>query len=224
MSDIRQKNIFLASEGDAWFVRNRANLEGAANQRPDPVALAVEELSVRPGEILEIGCANGWRLDLLTREYGARGCGIDPSAQAIADGRRRFSTLDLSCATAELLPFGEARFDLLIYGFCLYLCDRRDLFRIVAEGDRVLADGGHLLIYDFFTNVPHRRIYHHDPRLVSYKMDYAALFCANPNYRLIANRRFGVDGGAPTSEDDALSVAVLKKNISAGFPLREPNP
>ncbi|MDO8533503.1 MAG: class I SAM-dependent methyltransferase, partial [Xanthobacteraceae bacterium] len=182
MSDEEQKKIFISGEGDAWFARNRMAIEKTVKDKSDPVLMSIKELSVRPRDILEVGCANGWRLDLLAREYGAKGTGIDPSEEAITDGRRRFPALELRRGTADTLSFADGRFDLLIYGFCLYLCDRHDLFRIVAEGDRVLAEGGHLVIYDFLVNEPHRRIYHHDPRLVSFKMNYAALFYANPAY------------------------------------------
>ncbi len=220
LSSIRQKNIFLEGEGNAWFERNRTALERVVKDQSDPVCAAIRALPLRPREILEIGCANGWRLDLLTREYAASGTGIDPSEEAIAEGRAHFQTLDLSCGTAEALPFAESRFDLLIYGFCLYLCDRRDLFRIVAEGDRVLADGGYLVIHDFLVKAPHRRTYSHDPRLVSYKMDHAALFCANPNYRIVSTGIMDASGEVPKSEDDAIGIVVLKKDLAAGFPLR----
>ena len=34
--------------------------------------------------------------------------------------------------TAKALPLVERSVGLLIYGFCLYLCDRDDLFRMAA--------------------------------------------------------------------------------------------
>ena len=109
---------------------------------------------------------------------------------------------------------------IFIYGFCLYLCDRRDLFRIVAEGDRVLMDGGHLVIYDFLVNEPHRRHYHHDTRVLSYKMDYTELFRANPVYRAISTQIVGAESGKEQLEDERIAVTILKKDVDKGFPLR----
>lgn len=220
MASFRQKDIFLASEGDAWFSRNKKNIQRAVEDHSDPVVAAIETLSIHPHEILEIGCADGWRLNQLASKYGANGTGIDPSAEAVREGRARYFALDLSQATADLLPFSDSRFDLVIYGFCLYLCDRRDLFRIVAEGDRVLMDGGHLVIYDFLVQKPHRRDYHHDARVLSYKMNYAALFCANPIYRTVSTRIIGAESGNEPPEDERIAVTILQKNMNAGFPLR----
>jgi hypothetical protein len=109
---------------------------------------------------------------------------------------------------------------LVIYGFCLYLCDRRDLFRIVAEGDRVLTNGGHLVIYDFLPQAPHRRDYHHDSRVLSFKMNYAEMFCANPVYRNLATQIVAAGDGNEPTEDERIAVTVLKKDLNAGFPLR----
>ncbi|MFZ0260417.1 MAG: hypothetical protein WAL36_10665 [Pseudolabrys sp.] len=59
-------------------------------------------------------------------------------------------------ATADdLSAFGPDTIDLLIYGWCLYLCDREDLFKIVTEGDRILKDSGYLVVYDFHAAARH---------------------------------------------------------------------
>jgi ubiquinone/menaquinone biosynthesis C-methylase UbiE len=152
--------------------------------------------------------------------YGARVVGIDPSDGAIADGRARFPHIAFARGTADALPFPACSFDFVCFGFCLYLCDRSDLFRIVAEADRVLTDGGHLVIYDFYVRSPYRRVYHHDRRMFSYKMDYTRLFLANPAYRLLTLYAFGTDGGCARDEDDTVAVGVLRKHLESAFPLR----
>lgn len=218
MAELSQKNTFLGGEGDSWWSRNRKKLE--ADDHMEPVVAAVDGAGIAPREILEIGCSNGWRLNRMARKYGAAVAGIEPSGQAVADARSRFPAFDVVQGTADKLPFADARFDLVIYGFCLYLCDRADLFRIAAEGDRVLADGGHLVIYDFRVAHPYRRAYQPDPRMFSYKMDHAALFLANPSYSVVRLESFGAAGGLPVSEDDTVAVVVLKKRLDTAFPLR----
>src|SRR5207253_396680 len=83
---------------------------------------------------------------------------------------------------AEQLPFDDKKFDIVIFGFCLYLCDREDLFRIASEADRVLKNPGWLLILDFYSPAPLKRDYHHRSGLFSYKMDYRTLFLWNSSY------------------------------------------
>jgi len=60
--------------------------------------------------------------------------------------------LDARVGTADVIPFQDKSFDIVIFGFCLYLCDRDDLFKIAAEADRVLKTPGWLLIKDFYSH------------------------------------------------------------------------
>lgn len=218
--EVVQKAVVTETEGDAWLARNLPKVDGLAANGADPVVDILAGQDVRAQNILEIGCSNGWRLELLRRALGAAASGIDASPGAIAAGRSRFPALDLVQGTADALPFAAGRFDLVIYGFCLYLCDRADLFRIVAEGDRVLVDGGHLIIYDFRAETPHRRKYQHDARLSTFKMNNPALFLANPAYKLVAQHEMGADGCAAVSDDDRVAVTLLKKSLADAYPLR----
>jgi len=213
-----QKEIFLAAEGDAWLARNRERIGQVKRDSSDPVLRSIEDVRLFPKDVLEIGCSSGWRLDVLSKIYGCRVSGIDPSQTAIAEGSSCYPGLNLVRGTADTLPFSDGQFDLVIYGFCLYLCDRSDLFRIVAEGDRVVADKGYLLIYDFHVQHPHRRVYHHDPRLFSFKMDYAGLFLSHASYRLVSRRIFGAS--EPASEDNSIGVCLAQKDLDGAFPLR----
>jgi SAM-dependent methyltransferase len=221
----RQKDAFLASDGDAWYRRNHDKLALLREGGQDRVLTAIDALSLRPQRVLEIGCSDGWRLSLLCDRYACNGQGVDPSAAAIEAGRRRDPRLDLRRGTAEALPFEISAFDLVIFGFCLYLCDRDDLFRIAAEADRVLADPGHLAILDFCTNSPYRRVFAHAPGLFSYKLDYARLFTWNPHYTLVRQDVFGADDPAELADPDArIAVSVLRKQRSGAYPLLEPGP
>ena len=214
-----QRNIYLGQEGDAWFLRNRSLL-GSHRNDSDPVLIELRKAGLLPKEMLEIGCSDGWRIGMLSREYRARAAGIDPSEQAIAEAKSRFADIEFRRGTAEALPFEDGRFDLVVYGFCLCCCDRRDLFRITAEGDRVLKDGGFLVIYDFYVQDSHCRVNHHDSRLVTYKMNHAALFLCNPAYRTVSIQEFNINDAADNPEDYASAVVLMKKDVSAGFPLR----
>ena len=215
MPDITQRETFLAGEGDAWFDRNRSFLND--NNDADLVLQCLAEMRPYPDRVLEIGCSNGWRLNRI-HAAGARVChGIDPSRRAIECGKQLYSHIEFSMGTADKLPDG-AVFDVVIYGFCLYLCDPVDHFRIIAEGDRVLRDGGSLLIYDFDPSMPYRNEYVHRPGIFSYKLDYAKLFLAHPHYVLHQKRCFSHASDGNMSPDNRVAVSWLKKQLGTAWP------
>lgn len=184
---VSQKDAFLAGEGDAWFERNRAALDGLGPHGNDPIIAAVEEIrnarssiAVERLRLLEIGCSNGRRLADLRDEHGIDVAGVEPSSAATADAISR--GLDVKVGTADHLPHADSSFDIVVFGFCLYLCDPSDLFRIASEADRVVGANGWIIIHDFFSPVPTERPYHHLPGVLSRKMDYRTLFDWHPHY------------------------------------------
>ena len=207
------KSAFLDGEGDAWFARNEASF-GATD---DELERALQSLQVSPRRILEIGCSNGYRLEKMRTRFNADCFGIDPSSHAIASGKISYPGLSLGVGTADTLPFSDAAFDLVIFGFCLYLCDPVDYFEIVSEANRVLSDPGWLVIHDFLTLSPRRRQYSHLPGIFSHKMEFSRLFTGNPAYRLLARRYLEHTMEHSFDPDDAVSIDILRKDATRMF-------
>jgi ubiquinone/menaquinone biosynthesis C-methylase UbiE len=212
---MKQKDTFLQSEGDAWMARNADALSRRSLPESDPLLLEILALpaaEIAPGAaILEIGCGEGTRLAWLREKLQLQCSGVEPSAKAVEVGRSR--GIDMRQGTADSLPFADAQFDVVVFGFCLYLCDRADLFRIAAEADRVLKPRGWLLIHDFFAGSPSKRAYHHRSGLFSYKMDYRALFAWNPAYMTYAHKvRHHAELGYTDDPGEWVATSVLRKN------------
>ena len=185
MTTPSQRQVFLDGEGDAWFQRNYKSDADQIADLPfsDPLVGLLENLPLPNGaqtSVLEVGCGQGLRLARLNSSKGWSVAGIDPSEMAIAEmtaaGYRGV------VGTAESLALPDKSVDLLIYGFCLYLCDRNDLFRIAAEAHRVLKPESWLAILDFWS--PYQRVnaYHHRSGIKSYKDDLPGLFSWHPSY------------------------------------------
>mgnify|MGYP000884157470 CR=1 FL=1 len=213
---MKQKDAFLESEGDVWFTRNVRTLSN--RKFPDSYSLLGEILglpsSQRRGlKILEIGCGDGGRLNWLKENLGFECYGVDPSIQAVRVAESY--GIHAQIGTADKLPFNNSMFDIVIFGFCLYLCDREDLFRIAAEADRVLKSPGWLLIKDFYSPTPLKREYHHRAGLFSYKMDYSTLFTWNPSYMCLSHRVTHHEKPNNYTDDsnEWVATTVLRKNL-----------
>lgn len=181
---MKQKEVFLEGEGDAYFERNKSELGYF-----DFVTPVISQCIRRtPESVLEIGCANGWRLAKLRDLYGCAIMGVEPSRRACLEAAAL--RVPVHQSTASSLPVNPKLFDLVIYGFCLYVTDPDDWLLIAAEGDRVLRPGGWMIIHDFGDFIaPHSMPYKHDNRLKSWHYDFAQLWLSHPQYSEI-NRSF----------------------------------
>ena len=206
-----QKQIFIKEEGDKWFERNLITKNLKRNTE-DPVLKIIKELKLDYNSVLEVGCSNGYRLNYL-KKNGAKLYGIDPSKKAIDNGLKNFENLMLSQGTADQLNFEDDEFDLLIFGFCLYLVDKDDLFKVSSEANRVLKNNGTIIIYDFEPTKEYFKEYHHKKGVLTHKMDYSKMFTWSQNYFLRYKQIFNHDKHRSDilEEDSRVSVNILVK-------------
>jgi ubiquinone/menaquinone biosynthesis C-methylase UbiE len=206
----RQKTTFLTSEGDAWLSRNRSALR-ERDWSLDPLVKKIAAICAGQARVLEIGCGDGSRLQHLSTRHGFEVYGVDPSAAAVACAIER--GVDAKQATADALPFPDSSFDVVVFGFCLYLCDDEDLFQIAREADRVTRQSGWLLVLDFEAPSPVYRPYHHADGILSRKMDYASMFLWHPAYTLVSREKFDHSTGKWTDDPaEWVSVVCLRKH------------
>lgn len=205
-----QKTAFLKSEGDGWFNRNN-NVKNVSNG----YKIICKYLKA-DSKILEIGCADGRNLNYFKKQFGCECYGIDPSIKAIKHGKQLYPELNLTLGTADELAFSNEFFDLVIYGFCLYLADRVLLSKIVAEGDRVTKDKGFLAIIDFDSKLPIEKQYIHFAGVKSYKFDYSSLFLAYPHYTLAEKFPYSHKNFNFEKElDERVATSILYKDYDA---------
>lgn len=201
-----QCDVFRQSEGDAFYARNRVYLETAVAR--DWVLKTIDRNGLNPQRVFEGGCCTGWRLAELQRRYGCESYGLDVSAQAIADGRRRWPSLALGVDDiASVGSWLVMPCDLVVVSFVFHWLDRSRLLAACSAMDAVLSDGGYLVIADFLPDQPTKVPYHHREGLWTYKCDYARLFEDTGNYRRVDRVIFDHDTGLE-GDTDAYRRAV----------------
>ena len=193
---IKQSQIFVEGEGDSYFQRNQNNMDSATDQYCiGKLIECLSPFSKDIKQILEVGCSTGIKLRQLCKNFNASGFGIDPSSKAIEVGnlenqREGKRHINLQVGTADILPVENQSMDLVFFGFCLYLLDRSDIFRAIAEADRVLKPGRFIAILDFDPNGRSKNPYSHKPGIFSYKNSYADLFTSSGHYHLVSKFSF----------------------------------
>ena len=215
-----QDDVFTCFEGDRWFERNRKALQEFDPEHDMPSQL-IQFYDLQPKSVVEIGAANGARLAALHERCGARVVAIELSGEAIEDGKVRFPSVIFVRGAASALPIHET-FDLAIINFVFHWIDRVNLLRSVAEIDRLLGDGGYLLIGDFYPsnrlNVP----YHHLPEggVQTYKQNYAEAFLSSGLYHavcMMTAHHATKKPQAEASEGERTGTWLLRKQLRAHY-------
>ena len=118
---MKQKEIFLQSEGDQYFIRNSQCIAKTNIPEREPLLLEILNLNLPGGgKVLEVGCGDGTRLAWLKNNLKADCYGIEPSEKAVKIACSK--GIKAQQGTADTLPFDDDSFDIVIFGFCLYLC------------------------------------------------------------------------------------------------------
>ena len=213
---LEQKKIFLKGEGDNWYLRNKkfSNKERFKTKYLYSKINQIIKKINNKLNFLEIGSSNGLFLLLLKKKI--KNCnliGVDPSKKAIKNLKTK--NIKGIVGTADKLPVERNSQDIILYGFCLYLCDKSDYRKIRNEAYRVLKKDKFLIIFDFYSIVSKKNIYKHDKRIFSFKIDFSKIFLKNNKFRIIKKNIFKYDYLYKISEKkfskDQLSIIILKK-------------
>jgi SAM-dependent methyltransferase len=213
---VRQDRLFSDLEGDRWFERNRTAL-GAFDPAADLPLKLIGLYGLTPGRVLEIGAANGFRLAAIHQCTGAEAVAVEPSAQAALSGKASFPFITFIRGTASAVPLRDS-FDLVIVNFVFHWIDRQSLLRAVAEVDRLVCNGGYLLIGDFHPANQMQVHYHHleDAEVFTYKQNYAATFLASGLYHpvsLLTAHHANKALAARVAESERIGAWLLRKEL-----------
>jgi len=215
-----QESAFLNGEADNFYSRNREALELQENSiAVESIARLLTPFKKEISEILEIGCSDGSKLRSICKKLDAIGYGVDPSENAINAGtvnKDDATNINLSVGTSSKLLFDDSKFDVVHFGFCLYLIDRASLFQSISEADRVLKPGGFLIIQDFDPGFRHKRPYAHLEGIFSYKNSYTDLFTSSGHYFEVEKISLShSQGHFDKNPHERISISLLYKELDA---------
>lgn len=223
MNEIKQKDAFISYEADAWFDRNKSVLLNYNKER-DRVLSLLKDYNLAPKNVLEIGCSAGYRLNAIKNSF--EDCsvfGIEPSKEAIKYGEQQYPGVNFINGTADdLSSLEDESMDVVIVGFVFYVIDRNIFFKVVAEIDRVLKNGGILIIVDFFSETALKTVYQHITAFsaFSFKQNYDEVFTASKLYYLLDKSTWNHSEKVLDASDnyyDKYSISLLKKDVSASY-------
>jgi SAM-dependent methyltransferase len=218
-----QEQVFLEKEADAWFTRNAAvaikpvSADHRVLQALTNVAISEE------GTMLDIGGAAGQlSAGFLTAHPGWTAYVVEPSASAIASGKKAFPQLEFmqgSIAQAEGMPWTGV--DMVVVSGVFAWVDRLLLSRAVANVDSALKDGGLLVISDFDPSFLRANPYKHHPGLFTYKQDYADVFKALGIYHLLYRKSENLEMHSASDTSDLYDrqwvTTVLQKDLQGRY-------
>jgi ubiquinone/menaquinone biosynthesis C-methylase UbiE len=144
---------------------------------------------------------------------------VEPSNAAVADGVRLFPDVEFRRGLAACLPCDpDERFDLVIVNFVLHWVSRNTLMASMAEIDRVVGDGGYLILGDFLPDYPQNNPYCHrvGDEVCTFKLDYGAVFESTALYSTVCKRTYNHDHVASTARVRGSERAVcqlLRKSL-----------
>lgn len=215
---MNQAKAFMTGVGDDYYERNEADFG-----KRDPIEMLLEVSKLRPTSVLEIGSANGWRLRKLNRVYGCSVAGVEPSKKAV-DIANKCGVRSYQGTAQNLSMFKTGEFDLVIFGFCLWLCDPQDWFHIAGEAERVLVEGGHLIVHDCVPPKSYRYNYappqatDREKGMIAWMADHSQLWKAHPGYRFLGETtNFSQFSHLKIVAVEAASLFL--KSMKDGFPV-----
>jgi ubiquinone/menaquinone biosynthesis C-methylase UbiE len=219
----KQKKAFLDFEGDEWFFRN-SNSIANYNPEEDAVINLIKDYNLKAQTLLELGCSAGYRLNAI-KEYFPDSiiCGLEPSKLAIEYGLKNYPEINFVNGTADdLSSYKDASFDIIIVGFLLYVIDRDLLLKVISEIDRVLKNGGKIILVDFFSELPTKNSYQHikDALAFSFKQNYDEIFLSTKLYHLIDKSSYNhLNKSKDSSEDyyNKYSISLLRKDLISSY-------
>lgn len=219
------KNIKIINktEADKYFLRNKKKVLSKNFDYQNYVTDSFETLKIKPKNILEIGCFNGYKLNYYRNFFKKNNIkvnlhGIDLSNLAIKDGKKKYPHLNLKKLSSLNIDKLKIKFDLIICDF-LYLLDREYIFEQFDKIYKNLNKKGLLLISDFDPLFPHYNKNKHNKNLTSFKVNYTNFITSSYLFKLLYKCNWKIKNDNSKFLDKNYSILIFEKiDFKNNFP------
>ncbi len=206
-------------EAEEYFKRNKKYYDQISFN--DEIINLIKNNNIKANKILEIGCANGYKLNQYAKLLKSKkSYGIDISKKAIFDGRKKHKNLKLLNISSLEMDKIKINFDLIICGFFLYKLDRELIFKQFDLICEKLINNGFLVILDFDPLFRHTNKDFNTKNSLSYKMNYDNFLVESGLFEVIYKFKYKVSTNDKKKfKSDKVSLTLLKKvNFQESYP------
>ena len=206
---MKNVNLIRKKEADRWFVRNKGSLLAKDEKILDLIKIN----SIKANNILEIGCANGNKLNQFSKLCKSKkSYGVDLSKKAILDGKRRYKDLKLLNISSFEIDKIKENFDFIICGFFLYHLDRELIFKQFDLIHNKLSKNGLLLIWDFDPLFKHSNKDFNTKKLTAFKMSYDNFLLESGLFEIVYKHKFIISNKDKRKfKSNSVSLTLFKK-------------
>ena len=165
---MKNLNLLKSKEANEYFKRNCETQDSILYYN---IINLLKISKIKPKNILEIGCANGSKLNIYQKQLKPSvSYGIDLSDKAINHGIKKYKKLKLLHLSSLNINKIKIKFDLIICGYFLDQLDRNEIFKQFDLIYKKLNKNGYLIIYDFDPLFRHTNNNIHHNNLLTFKM------------------------------------------------------
>ena len=208
---MKNLNLVKKKEADKYFVRNKNHFE--KNFIDEKIISLIKDNHLKANSILEIGCANGNKLNQYAKLCKSRKIyGVDLSSKAIKDGKKKYKNLNFLNISSVEIDKIKINFDFIICGFFLYHLDRELIFRQFDLIHRKLVKNGFLLIWDFDPLFKHSNKDFNTKKLTSFKMSYDNFLIESGLFEMVYKIKYKTKtNDKKIFKSDNVSLTLFKK-------------
>ena len=210
------KNLELVKKkvADKFFMKHKSYFtKHSFDWLDEKIVNLVKINSIKAKNILEIGSANGVRLNRYSKLCNSKkSYGIDLSKVAILDGKQRYKNLKLLNISSIEIGKIKVNFELIICGFFLYHLDRELIFKQFDLIHNKLSKNGLLLIWDFDPLFKHSNKDYNAKNLTSFKMSYDNFLTESGLFEIVYKHKYKLPSKDKRKfKSDSASLTLFKK-------------